>query len=69
MFTLELDKNINNVCIDCLKPAIMLNCFNSGALEPNKLRDRPPDKGVAAANSPPFSGPDSSEVSIGARFP
>ena len=66
VFTLELDRNIDNVCINRLKPANMLSCFNIGALEPDTLRDRPSDKGVATANSPPFSGPDSSEVSINA---
>ena len=43
----------------------MLNCFSIGALESNTLRDRPPDEGVATANSPPFSGPDSCEVLTG----
>ena len=47
----------------------MLNYCNIGALEPNTLRDRPLDEGVATANSPSFSGPDSSEVSIGAPLP
>ena len=42
----------------------MLNCFNIGVLESNPLRGRPSDEGVAIANSPPFSGTDSSEVSI-----
>ena len=66
VLTLELDRNIDNVCIDRLKPANMLNCFNIGALEPNRLRGCPSDEGVATANSPPFSGTDSFEVSIGA---
>ena len=69
VFTLELDRNIDNVCIDRLKPANLLNCFNIDALEPNPLRGRPSDEGVATANSPPFSGTDSSEVSIGAPLP
>ena len=54
VFTLELDRNIDNVCIDHLKPANMLNCFNIGALDPNTLSDHPPDKGVATANGAPF---------------
>ena len=67
--TFALDSNIDNVCIDRLKPANMLNCFNIGALEPNTLRDRPPDEGVATVNSSPFSWPDSSEVSIDVPLP
>ena len=69
VFTLELDRNVDNVCIDRLKLANMLDCFNIGALEPNTLTDCPPDEGVATANSPPFSGPNSSKVSIGAPLP
>ena len=69
MFTLELDRNIDNVCIDCLQPAKMLNCFNIGAREPNPPRGHPSDEGVATANSPSFSETDSSEVSIGAPLP
>ena len=69
MFTLELDRNVDNVCIDRLKPANRLNCFNIGALEPNTLRNRPLDESVANVNNPPLSGPDSSEVLIGTPLP
>ena len=68
VFTLELDRNMDKVCVDCLKPTNMLNCFDNAALEPNMLRDRPPNKGVATASSSSFSGPDSPEVSIGASL-
>ena len=69
VLTLKLDRNIDNVCIDRLKPADMFDYFNIGVLESNTLRNRPPDGVVATTNSPPSSGLDSSGVSIGVLLP